>query len=94
MKGGYQIISLGDNDIVTSGDGVTIEDVYEKIEGNYKKPILLCDITMDGVEIGNVFTNFISESSVYYGIIGCTSTGSNIVMSVNSDNLVKITKGE
>ena len=43
-NGGYIIISLND------------EDIYEKIERNLYKPILLTDIVIDGVEKNDVFT--------------------------------------
>ena len=50
-NGGYAIISLND------------EDIYEKIERNLYKPILLTDIVINGVEKNDVFTTAYVEGT-------------------------------
>ena len=50
-NGGYVIISLND------------EDIYEKIERNLYKPILLTDIVINGVEKNDVFTTAYVEGT-------------------------------
>ena len=72
-NGGYAIISLND------------EDIYEKIERNLYKPILLTDIVINGIEKNDVFTTAYVE-------------GTNIVfkdiydkdITISNDNLVSI----
>ena len=72
-NGGYIIISLND------------EDIYEKIERNLYKPILLTDIVINGIEKNDVFTTAYVE-------------GTNIVfkdiydkdITISSDNSVSI----
>ena len=50
-NGGYVIISLND------------EDIYDKIERNLYKPILLTDIVIDGIEKNDVFTTAYVEGT-------------------------------
>lgn len=50
-NGGYAIISLND------------EDIYEKIERNLYKPILLTDIVINGIEKNDVFTTAYVEGT-------------------------------
>lgn len=50
-NGGYVIISLND------------EDIYEKIERNLYKPILLTDIVINGIEKNDVFTTAYVEGA-------------------------------
>ena len=52
-NGGYVIISLND------------EDIYEKIERNLYKPILLTDIVIDNIEKNDVFTTAIVEGTKF-----------------------------
>ena len=74
-NGGYVIISLND------------EDIYEKIERNLYKPILLTDIVINGIEKNDVFTTAYVE-------------GTNIVfkdiydkdITISNDNSVSISE--
>lgn len=50
-NGGYVIISLND------------EDIYEKIERNLYKPVLLTDIVINGIEKNDVFTTAYVEGT-------------------------------
>ncbi len=50
-NGGYVIISLND------------EDIYEKIERNLYKPILLTDIVINGIEKNDIFTTAYVEGT-------------------------------
>lgn len=54
MLGGYQIIDFKDTNLV-SGNGKTVNGVYEALEGTYRKPILITGLTIDGVEQNDVF---------------------------------------
>lgn len=63
-KGGYQIITLAGLDLAVGTDEL-IESIYKALEGNYKKPILVEGITIDGVEKESRFVNVHVEDSVY-----------------------------
>ena len=47
---GYQIISLNNTPFETGGATMMLEGIYDKIEANNGKPILLDGIVIDGVE--------------------------------------------
>lgn len=49
MRGGYQLINLKDKNIVT-GSTATIKGIYNQIENNHRKNMILTGITIDGVE--------------------------------------------
>lgn len=86
LKGGYKIIDLKNNDLTSSN---TIDGVYDAIEGNYGKPILLSGIVIDGVEKDDIFVNIEVSGSDY--IIKAydrtiTITSSDVVTSVEGGN--------
>lgn len=62
-KGGYQIIDLKGNDLI--GASFTISGIYDVLEGNYNKAILLSGIVIGGVEYDDVFTTPKVVSSKY-----------------------------
>lgn len=62
-KGGYQIIDLKGNDL--TGASFTISGIYDALEGNYNKAILLSGIVIGGVEYDDVFTTPKVVSSNY-----------------------------
>lgn len=83
-NGGYQIIDLKDTDLV-SGTGVTISGTHEAIEGSYRKPLLLANIVIGGVEKNDAFVSFTVASNTYStSIYGGTIT-------IDSDDLVTYT---
>lgn len=83
IKGGYKIVSLNDIEIPTE-NGVTIPGIYNIIENNYRKPLLLSGIIIDGVEKADTFiTVTTSDSNFTFTAYGKTYT-------VTSDNLVTI----
>lgn len=85
-KGGYKIIDLKNNDLTSSN---TIDGIYDAIEGNYGKPILLSGIVIDSVEKDDIFVNVEVSGSDY--IIKAydrtiTITSSDVVTSVEGGN--------
>lgn len=62
-KGGYKIIDLKDNSL--SNDAVTIEGIYEAIEGSYRKPLLLSGVNIGGTEKPDVFVEANVSGSDY-----------------------------
>lgn len=81
--GGYKIIDLKNKSITTTG--VTIDGIYKEIEGSYRKPLLLTNIVINGVEKNDAFINVIIQQSIYkFSLYGYS-------WEINSSNLVKIT---
>lgn len=62
-KGGYKIIDLKGNDLTDAT--FTIDGIYEALEGNYNKAILLTGIVINDVEYDDVFTTPKVVSSKY-----------------------------
>lgn len=83
--GGYKIIDFGDvNLLTTNADGVTISGVYSAIEHNYRKPLLLHGLVIDGVEKADVYAPATSGDNEYtFSAYGHTIT-------VTSLDIVKI----
>lgn len=76
IKGGYQIINL--KNVALSDSAVNVEGVYETIEGNYYKPLLLSGIYIDGKEMADIYVTATVEAgnyviSAYGGIITITA---------------------
>lgn len=55
MRGGYLIIDFNGENIIETGAGtdtsVTIPGLYDKIEGNYGKPVLIENLSCEGKEV-------------------------------------------
>lgn len=64
LNGGYKIINLKDTDLV-SGVGVTISGTHDAIEGSYRKPLLLGNIVIGGVEKNDAFVSFTVSGGTY-----------------------------
>lgn len=72
MKGGYKIIDLK-NTALADGVAATIPGIYEQIEGNYRKPLLLEGIQLDGVEYPAAYIEPVVSSDDYvFNLYGYT----------------------
>lgn len=56
IKGGYSILDLRDVSF-TPGVGVEIKGSYNRLEGRYRKPVLLSGIVVEDVEYPDVNVN-------------------------------------
>lgn len=54
-KGGYKLIDLEKNDMLSIEVGVVIKGIHKAIESSYAKPLLLTGIVIDGVEKNDVY---------------------------------------
>ena len=54
-KGGYKLIDLEKNDMLSIEVGVVIKGIHKAIESSYGKPLLLTGIVIDGVEKNDVY---------------------------------------
>ena len=76
LKGGYQIIDLGDV-VLTTGVGTTIKGVFDTIKGT-RKAILVSGYNLGGTKYHDTFVDFTVSGSDYVGTIyGKTITISN-----------------
>ena len=83
VKGGYKIINLNDTEINTT-NGTTIAGIYESIENNYRKPLMLSGIVIESVEKPDTYIEVTSaENSFTFTAYGKTYT-------VTNNDLVKI----
>ena len=77
-NGGYVIISLND------------DNIYEKIERNLYKPILLTDIVINGIEKNDVFTTaYVADTNIIFKDIydkDIIISNDNSVSIVNNNN--------
>lgn len=63
LKGGYKIIDLKGIDVTQST--MMIEGIYESIESNYGKPLLISGIVIEGVEKDDVFVQATLNGTAY-----------------------------
>lgn len=72
-KGGYKIIDFKDKNLTSSP---TIDGIYDSIENNYRKPLLLSGLVIGGVEKASVFAiaTLSSTSFVFSNIYGYNIT--------------------
>lgn len=63
LKGGYKIIDLKGVDVTKNT--MMIEGIYESIESNYGKPLLISGIIIDGVEKDDVFVQATLNGTAY-----------------------------
>lgn len=68
---GYQIISLRNTPFVTGGATMMLDGIYDQIESNNRKPILLDGIVIDSIEKPAVYTEaIINESNFEFYVYG------------------------
>ena len=89
-KGGYKIIDLKNTNLTLSG--ANIKGLYEEIESNYRKPILLSGIIINGYEYADQMVNFVSLTAGLTCEVFTTGTTAfgKYLISVNSADHVTI----
>lgn len=93
MRGGYKILDVSGIDI-HSETSVTIKGIYSKIESNYGKPMLLHGLMHNDIDMEDIWVNMLPVPSLYLGTF-LIREGSNtiqIIFSINSDDLVSVTR--
>lgn len=65
IRGGYQIIDL--EGVALTVDQVTIPGLYEVLEGNNGKPILISGVNIGGKKLPDIFAAQTTESGVTLG---------------------------
>lgn len=77
IKGGYKIVNLSDT-VIDTTNGTTINGIYESIENNYRKPLILSGVVIDGVEKADTSITVTSgDNSFTFTAYGKTYTVTN-----------------
>lgn len=75
IKGGYKIIDFKDVPFETGGSTMTIEGIYDTVEGSYRKPLLLSGLNIDGTEHNDIYAMpTLSGSNYVFTAYGKTIT--------------------
>lgn len=81
-NGGYKIIDL--KDVNLSATPVVITGIYNRVEDNYRKPILLSGIVIENVEMADCFVDLHVSSTSYVGTLH------NYTITITSDDKVSV----
>lgn len=85
-KAGYKVLNLKGTDL--SSASFTLDGVYESIEGNYYKALLLSGIVINSVEKADVFVTAEVDSNANYVIKAYDKT-----ITIASDDTVTVADG-
>lgn len=83
IKGGYKLIDFKDTPFEVGGDAVTIDGIYDSIEGSYRKPLLVTGLVMDGIEYNDVYVTPQVEGNAFVFTVYdriCTITDTDTVI--------------
>ena len=87
-KGGYQIIDLENAPLEAGGDGVTIEGIYDLIEGTIK-PIYLSGLVVDDIEYHDQYVD-VGLYGGDYVLAYRTTDGEGFNITVDADDYVTV----
>lgn len=68
MRGGYKMIDLQDVNL-TNNESHTIKGIYDSIESNYRKTLLLTGLTVDDIEKADRYVTFTHSDNAYTSTI-------------------------
>lgn len=87
-NGGYKIVDLKDNNFTIGGSAITIPGIYNEIESNHRKAVLLSGIVISGVEKPDRFVTFGVESGDYVAVIAISGSADVLKITVTDDDSV------
>lgn len=93
MRGGYKIIDMKGIDI--HADSTTkIEGIYERIEGNYGKPLLFHGLIHNDIDMEDIWLNMLPVPGFYMGtfVIREGSNTIQIIINIDSGDNVTISR--
>lgn len=64
VKGGYKVVNFKDENITTE-NGATVSGVYESLENNYHKALMISGVVIDGTEYNDTFVEVTVSGSDY-----------------------------
>lgn len=86
-KGGYKILDLKNIDF-TVDEAKTVPGVYEALENSYRKPILVSNIVVGGIERSDRFLIFGVTNSNYVSENIWTAEYETVRITISSDDEV------
>lgn len=89
LKGGFVYLSL-ENKNIASGGNATIAGIYDKLEGNYGKAVMLGDIKLDNVEMSAQVPSCVVSNSNY--VLTFVADTSAYVLTIDDTDKVSFTK--
>lgn len=89
IKGGYKIVDLKNTSFTVGGGAKIVKGVHEAIESNYRKPILLSGLVIDGVERSDRYVEFFVSEGSYYGYLVISDVGTLTII-ISSDDEITI----
>lgn len=89
MISGYQIVSLKNINIPTDGTSVHIDGIFNAIEGNHRKPIMLSDIVLDVVERSSRYVEFVVRDGHYAGYLAI-SGDVNVRIEITDEDMITV----
>lgn len=84
INGGYKIINLADNNLTIDGDVVNIPGIYDSVENNYRKVLLLSGVVIDGIEKPDAFVTFVTDAGNY------ETTFESVKITISNDDNITI----
>lgn len=90
MKGGYTILDFKDINIQVGNTPTKIEGIYEKIEGNYRKPLLLEGLVINGIERVSRFVVFGNYQGNFRATIGINGNVMVLTCTVTPEDMVTL----
>lgn len=93
MRGGYKLIDMKGLDIHADST-VKIEGIYDKIEGNYGKPLLFHGLLHNDIEMEDTWINMLAVPNLYLGslIIREGSNTIQVIFSITDEDMVSVTR--
>lgn len=87
IKGGYQILDLKGTPFNEGAYTMTLDGIYEVLEGNYGKPVLLSGLVVNGKEYGDCFVDVNLNGTTY--TIKCY----NVTITIANTDAINVTIG-
>lgn len=97
-RGGYRIIDLQDKLITLDSEtGVEIPGIYEAIEGNYRKALLISGLTTTDGEVTPTITefgDFFATARIVESDFVINSIEAGVKLTINDDDEVTVTAAD
>lgn len=91
FKGGYKLVDLKNVNLAV-GTATEIKGTFSSIESNYRKPIVICGLTINGVEKKDAIVNFEHGENMYNGLLCMTENNKFLFITVSNDDNVTISE--
>lgn len=89
MRGGYKIIDL-QNVNFTIDEPQTIAGIYNAVESSHRKPILISNFVLSGVEKPDRYCTLRLDNSAYVGSIAVSTDGDVLSIEITDSDTITI----